>query len=141
MSNDLRSQLRGDGQFLEDDWERPVEWAKVSVTTVTPGPSGGRKKNWAYAGATAGLILLVTAILLIRPAELSSPSTLPANGSIVISANPASVGGGEVGDIYIVGEGTGPTTHHRFRRRRHRPSVPSILTRRSEARLRSGLRP
>jgi Tol biopolymer transport system component len=36
-----------------------------------------------------------------------SPTTLPSNGLIAVSANPNDVGGGEVGDIYIVGEGTG----------------------------------
>ena len=39
------------------------------------------------------------------PAVAPSPSVLPENGLIAVSANPTDVSGGEVGDIYLVGEG------------------------------------
>lgn len=65
--------------------------------------------------ALAGLLLvgtIGTALIagslsnrLPSPTALPSLSVLPENGLIAVSANPNDVGGGEVGDIYLVSEG------------------------------------
>ncbi len=46
-----------------------------------------------------------TPVVPPSPALAPPPARLPENGLIAVSANPNDVGGGEVGDIYLVGEG------------------------------------
>ena len=51
----------------------------------------------------AAAALRPKAIVPVRPEP--PPTMHPANGLIAVAANPKDVGGGEVGDIYLVGEG------------------------------------
>lgn len=69
------------------------------------------KRKWLAAAATALAVLMVAVILRFLPWVGTTPdpavtTSLPVNGLIAVSANPGDVGGGEFGDIYLVGEGT-----------------------------------
>jgi len=91
---------------------------------ATAGRPGNRQVRTALAGvvlvlvaATAvGVAVVIRALhqtnVVTSPHSKSivvypplSPTTLPANGLIAVSANPKNVSGGEVGDIYVVREG------------------------------------
>jgi WD40-like Beta Propeller Repeat len=69
------------------------------------------KRKWLATTAAAVALLLVAVILRFLPLRDDTPdpaftTSPPANGLIAVSANPDDVGGGEFGDIYLVGEGT-----------------------------------
>ena len=97
------------------------------LAVATGGRRGNRHLRTAFAGVAVVLVAasVVGASVVIRtlyqtngttshPSPHSksivvypplSQTTLPANGLIAVSANPMNVGGGEVGDIYLVREG------------------------------------
>ncbi len=111
--------------------DQPVSTVSVTRTEVQRVRSRGGRATFPLRG-TALLIAVATLLLVglvgtaliggtlinrsapvVRPspavppspAVLPSPAVRPENGLIAVSANPSDIGGGEVGDIYLVGEG------------------------------------
>ena len=96
---------------------RPFDAAAIARQAVAVGgrrrtisrlewPSTATGFRWLVvvllALAFLGVVAAIGALLLDRP---PLPASIVTNGWIVVSANPAAIGNGEFGDIYLVGAG------------------------------------